>query len=573
MLCGKQILRQMTASKVFLVLIFLLTVFLSLSFFFVRFSIDGNAERIAEIAAKGGDLERYQTALSSNTTLSIALIPPLICLVALVLVIYFYRFFRYGQRQMGCLKALGYRDSYLAGIFGAVTAGFSLIGGMLGLFLAYPLSNVLIRANEEAYGVSGLVKALNISTVLAGIGIPIGIFTLTAWFCYGWIRGKEPGSLIAGNQNTASYGLGLRIANRIAEFLPVKNKLPIRLALRKLVALLLMFIAVMSFGVCMILAYSLNISSGKVFLSQTEGHNYEYVTEYGELLSESEALPDARITMLKEEGDILFKNKSIPQKVAGIYEFQSLYELMGTEGAILAQLEAGEAIIGMGLKEVYGIAQGDILELNIEGKTMKVTVCDIAANAQSNTLFVEGAFLADSLGVPKGSFNTVLSNEMPKISKGNTISKDERIELLKKDAVSNKVSGVINQVIGVLIGGILLFLALYMNFQDNTRDMLILHMLGYSGREIRRMLMDVYRWVLYFFFLTALIPGVCLVKAIQRNLSVSTGDYMPFGTNLYVIAFTGLFLFLIYQLVQWIFGSMIVRIIKKEKITEYTNGE
>ena len=66
-------------------------------------------------------------------------------------------------------------------------------------------------------------------------------------------------------------------------------------------------------------------------------------------------------------------------------------------------------------------------------------------------------------------------------------SRLQRVERLERDAVSNKISAVINQATGVLIGVILLFLALFINFQDNQRDMDILRLIGYQNKEIRRL--------------------------------------------------------------------------------------
>lgn len=156
---------------------------------------------------------------------------------------------------------------------------------------------------------------------------------------------------------------------------------------------------------------------------------------------------------------------------------------------------------------------------------------------------------------------------------GIAMSKAGRIDELNRNAVSNKVSGVINQVIGGIVGAIMIFLALYVNFQDNTRDMLILHMMGYRTKNIRKLLMDVYMPILWAAFLLTLIPSILLAASIQKSLSVSTNDYMPFETNISVVLIAFIILNVIFLLLQALFELGIRRIIAKEEITEMIYAE
>lgn len=126
--------------------------------------------------------------------------------------------------------------------------------------------------------------------------------------------------------------------------------------------------------------------------------------------------------------------------------------------------------------------------------------------------------------------------------------------MLERDATSNETSAVINQVIGAVIGCILLFLALYLNFQDNQRDISILKLLGYSQKEIRKMLIYIYRPIVWTAFVITLIPGIFLAKTIQKTLSMAIHDYMPFGINIQGPLLLFIFLNVIYQLVEIVFS-------------------
>ena len=72
------------------------------------------------------------------------------------------------------------------------------------------------------------------------------------------------------------------------------------------------------------------------------------------------------------------------------------------------------------------------------------------------------------------------------------------------------MSAVIVQVMGCVIGCILLLLAVALNFNSNLSDMRILRMLGYKTKEIRHLLVDVYKPVILVgFFLLLLVFDVC----------------------------------------------------------------
>lgn len=572
MLIYQQLTKQVSGNRIFLVLLALLSTLTSMSFFFVRFTIDGNLHRVDEITVMGGDAARYQAALASNRILAYSFWAATITLTAFVLFIFFYRFFRTERRQLGCLKALGFKDKELRGYFVAVAAALSVFGSMMGLLAAFPLSTILLQANIDAYGVSGLEKSLHASSLFFCLFFSAAILSLVAFFSYGSIKGKEPGDLIAGNLYRADDGKLLRAADRVANLLPVKNKFSVRLVLRKPLAILLILIAVMGFTVCMIIAYSLNLSSSKVLIAQTEGHNYEYVTSYSQYLT-SEAHSDESMEILRMPAALQKDKTEIAYQVSGLYYLNQLYVLQDDHDLPLDVPNPGTAIIGHELREVYGIHPGDSLSLVISGKSIVVTVVSIATNAQSGVIYVNGNELAESVELPRGSYNVLLSTFQTVENFGECVSRSDRIDLLERDAVSNKVSGVINQVIGVVAGSILLFLALYMNVQDNTRDILILQLMGYQPKVIRKMFIEIYQPLVWIFFFILLLPSILLVQWIQKNLSVTTGDYMPFGINLSVIIVTFIGLTLINQLVQGIFGLMIKGVVRKEALAKYMNVE
>lgn len=535
----KQLFKQVIKDKIFLSMLLLLTILTSLSYFFVMGSIDGNIKILKKAQYLSASRQRYKNALNSNKVLAYIFWLSLVSLSIVVLVMFFYRFFRANKKQIGCIKTLGFKNSSLQFFFIAFTAVLSGLGAILGLFGGYALSGILISANAKTYEVTGLTKSIRGFSLVMGLVVSTVIFCIAALLCYGFVRNQEAGSLLAGNNIQNRVPVTLKIADKISRIVPVKKRLSLRIALRKPLAVLLLLVSVMSFNVCMILGQSLNISSAKIFHAQTAGHNYEYQIQYQEYKT-ADIFNDV-MTYIDSTSTITINNYEIERTVSGLYDINELYELKNRNNELLTAPNAGYVYINPELSEIYGVKIGD------------------------------GEQLTEILGITAGSYNGAFSAD--KLGGGTAASKEQRMEELNRNAVSNKTSAVINQVTGILVGIILIFIALHISLQDNTHDILILSMLGHHTKYIRKLLIDVYLPLLWVVFVITLAPSMILARAIQNALSVSTNDYMPFGINPPAIIIAFGLMNLIYYGVQAAFSLRIKKIIKKGEITDLIYAE
>lgn len=565
----KQLFKQMIKDKIFLALLLLLTMLTSLSFFFVMGSIDGNIRLLNRLQNLTANQQLYKSALHSNRILGFIFWLSLISLSIVVFIMFFYRFFRANKKQIGCIKTLGFKNSSLQFFFIAFTAVLSVLGAILGLLGGYALSDILIRANSKTYDVTGLTKSISGFSLVIGLAVSTIIFCIAALLCYGFVRNKEAGALLAGNNVQNRFPVTLKIADKISRIVPVNKRLSLRIVLRKPLSVLLLFVSVMSFNVCMILGQSLNISSAKIFHAQTVGHNYEYQIQYQEYKT-ADIFSGAMI-YIDSTSTITIDNYELERTVSGLYDINALYELKSKSNDLLTTPNAGYVYINPELSEIYGVKIGDTLVITIAGEQHQFIVEEIAANAQTNHIYMNGEQLTEILGITAGSYNGVFSAD--KLKGGTVTSKEQRIEELNRNSVSNKASAVINQVTGILVGIILVFLALHISFQDNTHDILILSMLGYHAGYIRKLLIDVYLPVLWVVFVITLAPSIILARAIQNSLSVSTNDYMPFGINSLVIIIVFGLMNLIYCGVQAAFSLRIKKIMEKGEITDIIYAE
>lgn len=322
----------------------------------------------------------------------------------------------------------------------------------------------------------------------------------------------------------------------------------------------------MGFSVMFILAYSLIISSGTVYAAQTQGRGWALDTKFDTLRTDNvhgQRYLEAQGVVARSGSD------TVARRVIGVDETGPMLELLDKSGQALPPPETGTLYIGPDLGEVYGYRTGDKVSLTVGDSILMLTVAEVAANAGSQAVYVDRAALAGALALPVDAWNGVLSAE-PVAGGGSPKTWQQYLEELDRAAVSNRMSSVINQATGCAVGIILIYLALLINFQDSTRDILILHLMGYKAGAIRKLLIDIYRPLLWVFFLLTLWPAVALVRSIQRSLSVQTGDYIPFGTNPLVILGVFVLLNLVYMAVQATFNGGIRRILRGEAYAEYT---
>lgn len=569
-LVTKQLGSEMTKHKVFLALLFLLCCGCTAMFFYMHFAIDGNLANLRALPALTENQSLYQRALLANVTLARNFMVSMVGVTSGIFAMFFYRFFKKGKKQMGTLKALGIGDRRLRGCFACFTAALALLAVIPGVVIGYFTSDIFLQANMASYAVTGLVRRVSAPTALIGVLGPTLVFCLVALLCYGFIRHKEVGFLLAGGRESGKESILLRVAAKISDALPLRNKFPTRLALRKPVGLLILVFAVMGLLIFHIIGLSLVPSSQLVYASQMDGHHYRSVSRFDEYQS----APVDGTAALSASSSITGNSAALgfPVEVIGMAPGAFMLELKDPDGRPIEVPEAGFAVIHEGFQKMFGYGVGDHITLEMAGVTSDFIVSGIAANAVTNTILLNKSQLAGLLGAAPGAYNLVYGMDAEP-GADSVVTHAEKEELLQRGMVSNSSSSRMNQIIGFLTGCFLIYLALLINFQDNTRDILILSMMGHSPGAIRKMLVDVYKPIMLVIFVLCVPPAILVANAIQMSLSVQTQDYMPFTLTPWTILSAFVLVFAIYMVVQLSFTLGVKRIIAREEISGYISSE
>ncbi|WP_162944248.1 FtsX-like permease family protein [Paenibacillus aceti] len=575
----KEVIRSIFKNKSYIMLIFLFIMLTSFMYFFVQFSVDKNLDRLNTISQYGGggalseEQHALLIALRSNASLAATFLICLLLITVLVTSLFYKHYFSQHQQEIGTFKALGFKNSSIIKAYVTCTCLLSILATVVGMCLGWAASGVLLQDYTASFGITDVTRGIHAIHIFNGVFLAVIVLCgTTALSCKVFLK-KEAALLINNSDTQKENRIIASVSDKIASILPARKQFPVRIALRKPTTILLSILAVGVSTSLFIMSISLYMSSHKVYQSQTEGHHYSYNIKFAETYQEkAEDYTDADALIYLETPASLYLGHSdapVPYQFVGLSHTGGLLELYDKHGELLSIPDGNGILIGPELQEVYGLNQGDIIIIAISGESYSAVVADVAVNAETHHIYLSQKQLAKWMGIAESSYNGLYSNSINSPGIGTVITQEERLSALQKDVVSNKMSAIINQLLGIVAGGILIYLVLLLNFQDSTKEMLILDFLGYTPKEINKMLISIYRPIFMIAFLLMLYPSIAICKEIQRSLSLQTGDYIPFQTNAFIVFGVLIIIQIIYVIVESAFTAKIRTILRNETARQY----
>ncbi|WP_232061324.1 FtsX-like permease family protein [Paenibacillus odorifer] len=522
---------------------------------------DSTFSYVASASEIDSDTE-LQKALESNKGLAQSFLIVLGLISLFIFYMFFKRFMALHKQDFGCFMALGFTRRQIAFVMAKFTLGIAITGCLLGMGLGYLGSNVLMGMLESTYSFPYFERGIYFGSVVNGILIPVGgalLITLCAVFPFMKQETHDLLNISISAQPRPIKGV-LRAANRVVNRLPEKYRLSFRVALRKWNNLILSACAILLTTLLFILSYSLYQSSGAVVDTQMSGIEYTYDITYPQSQNDIENTRSSRMYYLQQPVQLAQKNGGvISAQMLGLDSSGSLFTLLDTHHNRLEIDNLRGVIVSRSFSWLYGIEKGDSLNLILNRQTVKVMVQAISQNGDANTIYTSKANLAGWMNTDSSLHTGEFSNEINTSTNVKVVTTADKRAALESSAVSNRSSAVINQIIGIVMGFLLIYLILLLNFQDSTRDMRILRLLGYKSAEISRLLIDVYRPLLVLLYIITLPVAVFITEQILRILSLQTGDYMPLNLNIWLLIFPLALILLQYMLVMRIFKRKLRR--------------
>lgn len=498
----------------------------------------------------------------SNTSLAFTFFLSLLIVSIYVYFMFYYKFIQLYRKKFGLYKALGYTTDKVVKILLESTLPYIFIGSIVGTAVGYYLSSILVNRYIETYCFDGFVKGCNISTYVFGI-LLLPIINTIMIFIYVRYFYKEDAAILMKNKITKSKrGTYVTFCNRLCRLVPEKNKVSYRMLFRKKSNILMSFGAVAIVSTLFVMSISLYSSSEYRMKNQFDGHHYNakeiskvYANDSTDYENFIQVPTELTLNMEKNNFDIIGLEKNS--------EFINLYSENNE-----IKVNNNSFIISKGVSILYNLKEGDKVDIKIKGQTYKETITNICNNGDAFMVYTSKEKLARMIGVSPKVHNGVFhSTNIKKVNDShiNIITIEEEKAATKADSSSNKASAIINQVIAVISGLVMFYLAIQISFQDSEKDILILRQLGYSINKIFKMTIDVYKGLIIIIYFMTYPMSVYISKFVHVSISKQTNDYIPFSTNIIVFA-TGFILILIcYELIVGCFKLQIRRKINKNQ--------
>lgn len=569
----KQIYKSLLDEKAAVSVLFFLSCLGSFMYFFVQVSIDGNLTHLTYKKAMGLTINSsekdFLIALHSNQILATTFLIILSLIAAFAFYMFYKKYYRNHIKEIGCFKVFGYSNKQIIVVVFFINVSLSFIAFIVGFVLGWICSDVLLQLYRSSFDIELLQKGIFPSNLGIGFLFIVVLSGIMAILPYYKLLKFELSSLLCNFPEELQNKWGDFISHKLSYAFPVKYRSSFRITLRKPFSVALIFLSVGFFTVLWIMSISLNFSSQYIYEAQTLGRSYKYDIQLEEYQPYHPSKEDNTFYLSSKVG-ILWKGNVVNQQAIGFHKKTNLFQFYTLDHKELFLPKDKEVYINEALSELYGIRQNDHIEILVNNKNYKVKVAAIVKNAEINTIYLSETQLASILSLNEPIYNGILSNTIPKEYQNKLIiTEKERLALLQKNSVSNRISAVINQLLGCVTGCLLLYLVILLNFQDCTRNILILNMLGYTAKSINKMLISIYKPLMNVAFVIMLPLSITVCQFIQKKLSIETGDYIPFQTNLIIIGGIWLLLNLLYHLIQLRFNNKVANIQTTEQTKKY----
>ncbi|SFO35942.1 FtsX-like permease family protein [Pseudobutyrivibrio sp. UC1225] len=541
----------------------------SFMYFFVECSIDKNLAILKKKKVLSENEKEFLIGLNSNKILALSFLIFLLLVTAFIFYMFYKKNYDLNRKNIGCIRSLGYTNKTIISVYSLITVAIGVPSSIIGCVLGYYFSYILLDNYIISYHIKSAIRGIAPSSILLGIVLLIIVTCLIAVIAYMPYTGSEISKyfqspvLIVKN-----FKLG-KLIDDISKKLGLDIPFSVKLVLRKPANLVLIFVSVFVYLTLIIMSVSLNKCSDKIYNQLLDGRKYDYKVVFEN--NHDEKIKGDATGFILEKGFIYIGErpstgeKPVEEEYVYALNTDQDYFVLKNDMDEKVVLEPGYAVINERLSFLYKVEKGDYINIKVDNDFFPFIVEDIATNANFDSIYVNLDDWNDLRENPHGIYNGMFCDNKDTNWDGDSSvqSWEQYVEYLNDNNVSNRISAIINQVLGVVFGILLIFLAILLNFQDNTMNYIYLKKLGYLNNEIRNMLVNIYFPFVIVAFIISILPAIGLCKKILIMLSINTGDYMPFITNIGVFMYAFIMLLFLYFFILKVFDIKLAKYLKE----------
>ena len=490
--------------------------------------------------------------------------------------------FKAQKREMGILKAEGISVSKLSGGFTLVIFALLAIFATIGIVLSYYASIGMLNIYSSIFQLYSYPAE---AIVYLKVGIRLAILLLviiTLVYIFSIRKNLKKKTLLL-IKNVDSEKLPKhKLTNRFT-FLKFTTKYQINILLRNISKTFLLAFAVLISSFLILMSTIMYTSMNEMIDgTYTDVFSYSYSVGYTDgtdLSVDQNSGINSELKIVDLEGENVIKEEIDEDTTVGMLGFDleksTTINIYGSDGKKVSRTDG--VIITNSLAKSMNLEIGDTITVsnpyNLSEEVL-LPVTDITDSFFMSQVFADNTFVREVFDLPSDYVNMqnetdVLTSEVKK----EILKVDPNAVISESVQLSDTLADQLNIVrIMILIiasfAGLIAFIALYsitsVIIDSNRKTISILKVQGYKNKEIKKMTIGIYKWLVVIIYILA-IP--LLEKGIQSVLDMALGEsgfYITVDINLLYASFGLLLIVAIYILSS----SITLRSIKKIKLAE-----
>ena len=454
------------------------------------------------------------------------------------------------KRQIGTLKALGYKSLEVARSYCSFAVIISVLGSTIGCilgFLAYkPLIDILYKDYNMPMNISADYMTLAYAFIVPLVFL-VSISLITALI----MLKKPPLDLIRDNSDSKVNSLG-RWVTRVLRKASFEVRAKYQIACRSVSKIVAMFSIGVVASILLLIGLVMSTALGGMVDKTFTGFNVESTVTFNMNSNINDKQPqyeDEEICLGKDlfiqevryqNGQTLTlddANRKIAE-VIGMNPDSAYISLINEKGETINNVLTEGVVINKVIEGKYGLQIGDRLLLNSthENIEFEIEIVAIADQYSGYIMYTDFGELNNLFGYEEGSYNAIFTNHQYQLEDSN-VQKILEVTAFQDGLGSNlrnfELLFQIIMALAIVIAFVLIIISANLVIEENSKNISTFKVLGYSGREISNLVVNTYTPTIIIGFLLAL-PVSSYVMEILKNI-LETQFELPMTVSLSVI--------------------------------------
>lgn len=436
-------------------------------------------------------ISTVNTHLSSNELLSMTFTSLLLFMSIIVIVLVMKKRINAERVQIGVLKAIGYNRFEIAASYVSYPLLAAVIGSLIGFGFGIGVASMMANTYMTNYIVPLIKFYFTKNLLLGGIFGPIIVVGISSFIILLVLLREQPLQLMKEGGHLKVSRLSRYLMKSLKPF-RFETRFKYSLAFRNIGKIFSLFSVVLVASIFLVFGSIAFKSIENIVDKAFKDVNYNYQIKYNKLIDEP--VDYLETPFIEYMASPVLEGESTMFCLYGIDPYQFINPLYNAKGEEITSLVKDGLLINEFISRAYSLEVGDILKIEVKGKLLSYPIVGIVDHYNGPMIYTGLNKLIQDLGLNQAVYNGKWSTERP-VSEQN-ISYAFSVEDLERNITIGmemiRVSLMIMVVVAIILGSIMMILITTFIIDENQKQISILKVMGYSEKEISRMVLTIY---------------------------------------------------------------------------------